>query len=411
MKEYNIPENRIFSSRDIQFKYKIKELTEGKGVDIVLNSLAGEKLDASYECVANGGRFVELGKFDLAQNKQLGMFDFLRDISFIGVAVDMCLLEKQNFAIKFFDWVHKNSTNGCVKPLNTTVFKSSEADKAFRYMTTGKHIGKIVIKMRDEENDRNPLKNLKPAQEMITIGKTYFNPNKVYIITGGLGGFGLELVHWMVYMGARNFVLTSRSGLKTDYQKYVLNRLIIFGENHKYFNVKIHISRNDCLTVESTQRVISDASQFGQIGGIFHLSIVLNDCLVEKLSYEKFCESIDTKYKVFNHLDVESRKLSYNLDYFVVFSSVTCGKGNNGQANYSFGNSLCERICEKRRKEGLHGLAIQYGPVGDVGVFENTDQLLSMSTLQKQRINSCCDVLDKLLAVKQPIVTSFVSLV
>ena len=410
MNEFNIPENRIFSSRDILFKYKIKKMTKGKGVDIVLNSLAGEKLDASYECLANRGRFVEMGKFDLAQNKQLGMFDFLRDICFIGVAVDVCLMEDPEFAVRFYDWMHKNCKNGCIKPLNTTVFKSSEAEKAFRYMTTGKHIGKVIIKMRDEENDRNPLKTISPAEQMITIVKTYFDANKVYIITGGLGGFGIELVHWMMYMGARKFVLTTRSGMKSEYQKYVINRLIIFGKNYMYFDVKIHISKNDCLTVESTQRVISDASQFGQIGGIFHLSIVLNDCLVEKLSYEKFCESIDTKYKVFNHLEVESRKLSYNLDYFVVFSSVTCGKGNAGQTNYSFGNSLCERICEKRRRDGLHGLAIQYGPVGDVGVFENTsDNTLLMTTLQKQRINSCCDVLDKLLAVKQPIVTSFVS--
>ena len=212
-------------------------------------------------------------------------------------------------------------------------------------------------------------------------------------------------------MGARKFVLTSRSGIKTDYQKYVINRLIIFGENHKYFNVKIHISKNDCLTVESTRRVISDASQFGQIGGIFHLTLVLNDCLLQHLSYEKFCESIDTKYKVLNHLDVESRKLSYNLDYFVAWSSLSCGKGSAGQTNYAFGNSLCERICEKRLKDGLHGLAIQYGPVGDVGVYENKGQGVLMSTLQKQRINSCCDVLDKLLAGNQPIVTSWVSII
>ncbi|CAG2123154.1 unnamed protein product, partial [Medioppia subpectinata] len=84
------------------------------------------------------------------------------------------------------------------------------------------------------------------------------------------------------------------------------------------------------------------------------------------------------------------------------------GKGNGGQSNYSFGNSICERICEERRRDGLHGLAIQYGPVGDVGVFEGSDQLLLLSTLRKQRINSCCDVLDKLLSIKQPIVTSYV---
>ncbi|CAG2119522.1 unnamed protein product, partial [Medioppia subpectinata] len=103
-----------------------------------------------------------------------------------------------------------------------------------------------------------------------------------------------------------------------------------------------------------------------------------------------------------------TRQLDYKLDYFVVFSSLACGKGNAGQSNYSFGNSICERICEERRRDGLHGLAIQYGPVGDVGVFEGTDQLLLFSTLRKQRINSCCDVLDKLLAIKQSIVTSYV---
>ncbi|CAG2122294.1 unnamed protein product, partial [Medioppia subpectinata] len=99
MNEYNIPEEKIFSSRDIVFKQKIKQLTRGKGVDLVLNSLTGDKLDASYECVANRGRFVELGKYDQVLNKQIGMFDFLRDISFIGVAVDMCLFETQDFAV------------------------------------------------------------------------------------------------------------------------------------------------------------------------------------------------------------------------------------------------------------------------------------------------------------------------
>ena len=91
MEKFNIPENRIFSSRTIEFKYKVIDLTKSsgsKGVDIVLNSLAGEKLDASFECVADCGRFVEIGKYDLQMNKQLGMFSFLRDISFIGVAVD-----------------------------------------------------------------------------------------------------------------------------------------------------------------------------------------------------------------------------------------------------------------------------------------------------------------------------------
>ena len=409
VEEFRIPENHIFSSRDVQFKYKILEMTKGRGVDLVVNSLTGEKLDSSYHLLAESGRFVEIGKFDMVQNKQIGMFDFLKDISFIGVAVDVGLMRNPNFANNFFDWMHKNSTNGCVKPFNKIVFNANEADKAFRYMTTGKHIGKIVIRIRDEEDCRGPVMDLKLAQEMTVTTKTYFDPNKVYIIIGGLGGFGLELIHWMISLGGRKFLLTSRNGLKNDYQKFVINRLRKFGQQNKFFNVSIDVSKNDCLTVESAQQVLNKAQNMGIIGGIFHLGIVLNDCLIEKMTYEQFCDSIDCKYKVFDNMDKLSRKLDYNLDYFVIFSSVTCGKGNTGQTNYAFGNSLCERICEQRRRDGLHGLAIQFGPVGDVGVFEGSSQMLELSTLQKQRINSCCDVLDKLLTVGTPVVTSWVN--
>ena len=406
--EFGINENHIFSSRDIQFKYKIMKMTDGKGVDIVINSLTGEKLDAGFEILADGGRFVEIGKFDMVMNKQLSMFDFLKDTSFLGVGVDVGLMKKPDFAKDFFRWMHKNSTNGCVKPFNKIVFNANEADKAFRYMTTGKHIGKIVIRIRDEENSRGPVMDVKPAQEMTVTTKTYFNPNKVYVIIGGLGGFGLELIHWMISMGARKFLLTSRNGIKNFYQEFVINRLRKFGQQMKFFDASIEVSKNDCLTVESAQQVLSEAQNMGRIGGIFHLGLILNDCLLEKMSYEQFCESIDCKYKVFDNLDKLSRKLDHNLDYFVVFSSVTSGKGNNGQTNYAFGNSMCERICEQRRRDGLHGLAIQYGPVGDVGVFEGTSQVLELSTVQKQRINSCCEVLDKLLSSSEAVVTSWV---
>ena len=88
---------------------------------------------------------------------------------------------------------------------------------------------------------------------MIVSTKTYFDPKKVYIITGGLGGMGLELVHWMLTLGARNFVLTSRSGVKTEYQKFILNRLKTFGENNKYFETNINVSTVDTNTIEGAK--------------------------------------------------------------------------------------------------------------------------------------------------------------
>ncbi|CAG2171557.1 unnamed protein product, partial [Oppiella nova] len=351
VKEYNIPVNRIFNSRDILFKNHVMKATKGRGVDIVLNSLSGDKLDASYQCVANNGRFVELGRFDMIQNKQIGMFDFTKNIQFIGIVFDMVvLLDGKHFFPEFYDWVHKNSKNGCVKPINYTVFKASEAEKAFRFMTTGKHIGKVVLKMRDEEMDRQPLKAIKPAVDMVSNIKTFFDPNKVYIITGGLGG--------MV----------------------------------KFFESQWIVSTADGFTIKGIQQLLKEAQMLGPIGGVFHLALELNDCLIEKLTFDKFCSSIDTKHKIFTNLDQLTRKLDYKLDYFVVFSSVSCGKGNAGQTNYGFGNSICERICEVRRRDGLHGLAIQWGPIGDVGALEHSDQILSLTSYKKQRINSCFEI-------------------
>ena len=407
--QYNIPEDRMFSSRDIQFKFKIKELTKGKGVDLVLNSLTGDKLDASYEIVADCGRFVEIGKYDLQTNKQLGMFSFLRDISFIGVSVDQKMYLKRGFASKFMKWCLENADNGMIRPINVNVFKAEDAEKAFRYMTTGKHIGKIVIKVREEENFKIAKSGFSPAKRLLVTRKTYFNPNKVYIITGGLGGFGLELIHWMMFLGARKFMLTSRYGIRNNYQKFVVERLDSLGRKLKMFDLKTVVTTHNTNTIEGANKMLKEAQEMGPIGGIFHLSLVLNDCLLENHEYDKFVETIDSKTKAFENIDKLSREQDISLDYFVVFSSVACGKGNAGQSNYGYANSVCERICETRRRDGLHGLAIQWGPIGDVGVLADSEINTSLAGIVKQRIYSCLEIMDKLLQSDNAIVSCVVS--
>ncbi|CAG2112171.1 unnamed protein product, partial [Medioppia subpectinata] len=403
---YKIPAKKIFSSRSIEFKSQVMRSTAGRGVDVVLNSLAGDKLDASYECVGTGGRFVELGKMDMFLNKKLPMYNLLRDLCIICVSLDESVLDRQYIWDAFYTWVHQNCSNGCVKPLNPTVFPAADAEKAFRYMTTGKHIGKIVIRIREEEANRKSWKCIKPANSMIVSTKTYFNPNKTYIITGGLGGFGLELCQWMVYNGAKRLVLTSRSGIKNDYQKFIVNRLIAFGKKHNYFENQVIVSSADCFTIEGTKQLLDECKGLGApIGGVFHLALELNNCLFSEVSFETFMKTVDIKEKIFKNLDQLTRKLDYNLDHFVVFSSISSGFGFEGQLNYTYGNSICERICEQRQRDGLSGLAIQFGPVGDVGAMTELTQVFAFLTTQKQRIHSCCEVLDKLLAVKYPVIT------
>ena len=215
--------------------------------------------------------------------------------------------------------MHNNCSNGMIKPITKNVFRAEEADKAFKYMTTGKHIGKIVIRIRDEEK-QTAMKSVSPANKMVVTTKTYFDPNKVYIITGGLGGFGLEFIHWMLFLGARKFVLTSRYGVKSQYQKFIIDRLKSIGTKLKYFEPQIVVKTHDSNTIEGADQLIRDCQQLGPIGGIFHLALVLNDCLLENHSIDKYCETVDSKTKTFENLDKLCRELKLDLDYFVVFS-------------------------------------------------------------------------------------------
>ncbi|CAG2115362.1 unnamed protein product, partial [Medioppia subpectinata] len=293
MNEYNIPENKIFNSRDILFKIQIMDATDG------------DKLRAGFDCLAISGRFVEIGKYDMIQNKQLGMYGFFGDIEFIGVAVDVVMVNDHDYLQEFYGWLHKNSMNGCVKPLDYKCFVAKDVEKALQYMTTGKHIGKIVIKMRNEEMERKSVMKIKSVPNRLVTVKTYFNPNKVYIITGGLGGFGLELIPWMQYFGARKFVVTSRSGLQTKYQKYAYNRLNNMSKEYKFFEIQWIVSIANGLTIEGTKQLLHEARELGPIGG--------------------FCSSIDTKHKIFANLDQLSRQLDYSLDYFVLVVKETPG--------------------------------------------------------------------------------------
>lgn len=138
---------------------------------------------------------------------------------------------------------------------------------------------------------------------------------------------------------------------------------------------------------------------------------VLRDGLIENQDSQQFQQVAAPKVTGTHHLDMVTRQhCADSLDWFVVFSSVSCGRGNAGQANYGFANSVMERICEQRREEGLPGLAVQWGAIGDVGVVLDTmggNETVIGGTLP-QRILSCLDTLDTFLQQPYPVMSSFV---
>lgn len=142
---FTFPDSSIGNSKDTSFEQMVMKGTKGRGVDVVLNSLAEEKLQASLRCLAKGGTFLEIGKFDLESDNEL----FLKDFSFHGIVVNEIvenLMKKQ-----IMDLIVKYIREGAVKPLVRTVFEKDDLEKCYRYMASGRHVGKVLIRMRNEE--------------------------------------------------------------------------------------------------------------------------------------------------------------------------------------------------------------------------------------------------------------------
>ncbi|NXU74165.1 FAS synthase, partial [Oreotrochilus melanogaster] len=393
--------NSFASSRDTAFEQHVLRVTNGKGVNLVLNSLAEEKLQASLRCLARHGRFLEIGKFDLSNNSQLGMALFLKNVAFHGILLD-AIFEGGNQEWDIVsELLTKGIKDGVVKPLKSTVFKKEEVEAAFRFMAQGKHIGKVMIQIQEEEKEYSSRRS-EPVK-LSAISRTSCPPSKSYIITGGLGGFGLELAQWLVERGAQKLILTSRSGIRTGYQAKRVREW-------KALGIQVLVSTSDIGTLEGAQRLIEEALQLGPVGGIFNLAVVLRDAMIENQTPELFVEVNKPKYSGTLHLDWVTRKKCPDLDYFVVFSSVSCGRGNAGQSNYGFANSTMERICEQRHHDGLPGLAIQWGAIGDVGILLKTmgNKEVVVGGTIPQQISSCLEVLDTFLNQPHPVTSSFV---
>lgn len=171
------------------------------------------------------------------------------------------------------------------------------------------------------------------------------------------------------------------------------------------------ISTEDITTERGCLRLIAQASNLAPVAAIFNLAVQLRDSILDNQSATAFAECLAPKASATIWLDRVSRTQCPDLQHFVVFSSVSCGRGNAGQSNYGMANSMMERIVERRRTDGLPGKAIQWGAIGDVGLLANLaedKQDLEIGGTLQQRMSSCLQVLDRLLTSDEPVVASMV---
>lgn len=151
METYGIPDSQIFFSRDLSFVEGVKLATDGKGVDVLLNSLAGDAMRASLECVAPFGRFVEIGKRDIMANSHMEMLPFDRNVSFTAVDLGVFARDRPKLMQDLFSKVFGLFENGLAKPtIPIKRYSVSDVEAAFQMLQSGRSIGKVVVSLRKD---------------------------------------------------------------------------------------------------------------------------------------------------------------------------------------------------------------------------------------------------------------------
>lgn len=370
--------DHVFDSRKNTYADQILEVTQGKGVDIVLNSLAGEAIDLNLSVLKPFGRFLELGKRDFFENSKIGLRPFRNNISYYGIDADQLMIERPELTEKLFKKVISLFEEDILRPLPYRTFGADRVADAFRYMQQSKQIGKIVISFEQKTIDK---------QRTVELSKDIrTSDHKSYLITGGTSGFGLETAKWLSNQGAKHLVLLSRSGTIPSDNKELLEQISANGG-------KVEVKAVDVCDKAALQQVISQLPY--ELDGVFHCAAVFDDVYIKDMSDKQLKDVLSPKVlgaKYLHELTQDS-----DLSYFVLYSSATTLFGNPGQANYVAANAYLEGLAIRRHQLGLVGTYIAWGAIDDVGYLSRNDSVKNMMKHSLGiQMSSASAVLDKL---------------
>ena len=368
---------RVMDSRSLAFADEVLDATDGRGVDIVLNSLAGTAIAKGLDCLAPYGRFLELGKMDIYRDSSIGLRSLRNNVSMHVIYIAQVMADKPDLMARMFEDVLKGFEAGELSPLPHRTFRVSQIAAAFRHMAQARHTGKVVIGMPD--GDVKP----EPAE----FDSMRFNPKGSYLVVGGTRGLGLSVAEWMAAQGAKHLVLASRSGDAGEGVREAIGRLEAAG-------AKVRVEAVDISSEDQVRSLFDRIGAWAPpLRGIVHSAMVLDDGPITQQNRERFLKVTAPKMPGAWNLHKCSERLP--LDFFVAFSSVSTLIGNVGQSSYVAANAFLDALCAYRRSLGLPALTVNWGRIADVGYVArhgdvermlSHDGILGISPSQATRI-------------------------
>nr|WP_306338899.1 SDR family NAD(P)-dependent oxidoreductase [Streptomyces sp. KL118A] len=326
LEEMGIDAAHRASSRDLDFEDAFRQAADGRGVDVVLNSLAGEFIDASLRLLGEGGRFLEMGKTDVRTPEEVSaeypgvtytVYDLVADAGpeRIGLMLDQL---GELFA------------SDRLKALPVRSWPLGKAQEAFRFMSQAKHTGKLVLE-------------IPPA----------LDPEGTVLISGGTGALGQVVAEHLVReWGVRHLLLAGRRGPDAPGSQELVARLAELG-------AEVAVVAADVGDPASVAELVGKTDPSHPLTGVVHAAGVLEDAVVTAQTPEGLARVWAAKAAAAANLDEATRGMRLGL--FVVFSSAAATLGSPGQVNYAAANAYCDALMQHRRALGQAGLSVGWG--------------------------------------------------
>jgi len=385
--------HHALDSRSMNFVDDVMQLTEGRGVDVILNSAPGEVIRQNFRVAAEFGRIVDIGKIDIYGDGVIDLRPFDHNLTFIALDLDRMLKYRPEVVRAKTAQLIDKFTTGVYQHLPYHTYSMNDVAAAFDAIVRPKRIGRIVLDL----NETAPL--VRPQ-----IPPTGIRSDAAYLITGGFGAFGLATARWLVREGARHLILAGRSGAASVEAK---NQMLAFADA----GVEVTEERLDVADYASVAAMIERTKGAGvPLRGVFHAAGVVDNSSISSITAEVAANVLAPKLAGAVNLDRAVREKEVDLDHFVLWSSISGLIGGFGQACYAAANASLQSLARSRHSRGEPALCVDWGSMSGGGMAEadeETVRYLSAVGLRPIDMDLATEYLAECLRLDVPHVSIF----